>query len=226
MSTKISGVSFSPRCSMLMTSAGNRAYSYGGVFDVEDDEDISGTFYNDLLSLDLEKLTWRTLTASGKKKEQKSRRRKQNEEGGDVEDSDEEEVMEDITKSVESTLIADDGIFKVTVGPALSQTNTTVGKNGSENVEFQPSHRMNCGLAVKRGTLYLYGGLYEEDDKEITYNDMYALDLHKMEEWKTILVDEKAKSDWIGSDSEGESDEEEEEDSEESGEESETMDCD
>lgn len=55
----------------------NTAYCFGGVFDDEEDEDLSGNFFNDCYCLDLEKLTWRSVTVSGKKEgESKSRRRK------------------------------------------------------------------------------------------------------------------------------------------------------
>lgn len=72
------GIQFSPRCSMTMVQgANNQAYTFGGVFDVEkDDEDIAGNFYNDMFNLDLEKIVWRTVLLLGKKdKENKSRRK-------------------------------------------------------------------------------------------------------------------------------------------------------
>jgi hypothetical protein len=34
---------------------------------------------------------------------------------------------------------------------------------------------MNCGLAVKHGLLYLYGGLIEDGDKQFTLSDFYSL---------------------------------------------------
>jgi len=38
---------------------GNKAYFFGGVFDAEEDEEsISGNFFNDLYCLDLEKLNF------------------------------------------------------------------------------------------------------------------------------------------------------------------------
>lgn len=76
--TKISGLHFPPRCSMPITlSPNNTAYCFGGVIDEEDDENLSGSFYNDCYSLDLDKLVWRNVTVSGKKDiEQKPRRRK------------------------------------------------------------------------------------------------------------------------------------------------------
>lgn len=64
---------------MPMTSAlNNVAYCFGGVFDEEEDEDLLGSFYNDLHSLDLEKLVWRIHIPTGKKDaEQKVKKKKE-----------------------------------------------------------------------------------------------------------------------------------------------------
>ena len=40
---------------------------------------------------------------------------------------------------------------------------------------FQPPPRINAGLAVKRGILYIYGGMFEDGDKQLTLNDFYSL---------------------------------------------------
>lgn len=80
--TKISGIQFPPRCSMTITCGVNKqAYTFGGVFDVEDDdEDIAGNFYNDLFCLDLEKILWRNVSLVGKKdKEYKSKKKNETE---------------------------------------------------------------------------------------------------------------------------------------------------
>lgn len=60
MSAKQSGIKMSPRCSAsAVLVQPNLAYLFGGVFDEEDeDEELHGTFYNDLMALDLEKLQW------------------------------------------------------------------------------------------------------------------------------------------------------------------------
>lgn len=52
---------------MTITQApNNNAYAFGGVFDVEEsEEDISGTFFNDLHCLDLEKISWRQIQVTG-----------------------------------------------------------------------------------------------------------------------------------------------------------------
>ncbi|KAG5896299.1 hypothetical protein JTB14_008855 [Gonioctena quinquepunctata] len=221
--TKIGGLHISPRCSMPIAVAPNNlsAYCYGGVFDTEDDEEnIAGTFYDDFHHLDLEKITWKSICLSGKKEKDKTRRRR-NKDGEEVNDDDDDENHEmevgKIEERIESTTIADDGIFKVTVGPALATVgSTSTFSNEPLSKLFQPSPRMNCGLAIKHGVLYLYGGMHEDGDKQVTYSDFYSLDLKKLDEWKTIIADDTSTLEWLGSESESEGESEEESGSEES----------
>jgi len=84
----------------------------------------------------------------------------------------------------------DDGIFTVTVaapqsGASTSNTTETVSDLQSEC--FMPCPRMNPMLCVRHGTLFLYGGVFEDGDRQVTLSDFYSLDLHKMDEWKTII---------------------------------------
>jgi len=60
---------------------------------------------------------------------------------------------------------------------------------------------MGTGMCVKHGSLYLYGGLVEDGDKQFTLNDMFSLDLHKLVEWDELIHDEHARFEWIDSDS-------------------------
>ncbi|KAI5935790.1 Kelch domain-containing protein 4 [Manis javanica] len=42
-------------------------------------------------------------------------------------------------------------------------------------------------LAMKKhGWLYLYRGMFEASDRQVTLNDLDCLDLHKMEEWTAL----------------------------------------
>jgi hypothetical protein len=79
--------------------------------------------------------------------------------------------------SSSSAVISDDGIFKVTMGPVTSTLPSKQNAESSSRVQqtFTPSARMNCGLVVKHGYLYLYGGLVEEGDKQLTLSDFYSL---------------------------------------------------
>lgn len=73
------------------------------------------------------------------------------------------------------TTISDDGIFKVTLGPALSSTSSSsLGVETSPNI-FTPCPRMSCGLVVKHGVLYMYGGMKEDGNRQFTFNDFYSL---------------------------------------------------
>lgn len=71
--------------------------------------------------------------------------------------------------------VSDDGIFTVKVGPVLvdqEPSQSTAVKNKMSN---NPHPRMNAGLVVKHGILYLYGGIFEEGDKQYTLSDLYSL---------------------------------------------------
>ena len=77
-------------------------------------------------------------------------------------------------------------------GSSQQQLSTAVDADGrcvtsSDQQPVWPCARMNAQLAVQSGLLYLYGGMYEDDDKQVTLQDMYARDLHKLDEWRTII---------------------------------------
>lgn len=79
MQTKLGGLHLTQRSGMSNVLApNNTAYTFGGVFDIEEEEDINSTFLNEFYMLDLGALCWRNVTLSGSKKEKevKSRRRK------------------------------------------------------------------------------------------------------------------------------------------------------
>lgn len=129
ISIKQTGIRMSPRCgasATLIQPAANQALVFGGVYDDNDndeEEDLCGTFYNDLFMLDLEQLHWRVVTLTGKREmavtagiEGRRRRRKQREESGEKaqqSNGSDEVVIEDLSNSVQSTVIDDDGVFTV-----------------------------------------------------------------------------------------------------------------
>jgi len=189
---KAGGYKPKPRSSVGCTVAANgKAYTFGGVIDVdEDDEDVHGQFGDELLAFDLTSQTWRLQEIQTKSSPAE---KKESEESKDVE-------MSAPDKPVTTTT---DGIFTVTVGgpststPYVSNIPSLFPKSKPTNV---PSPRMNPGLCVCKGTLYIFGGIIEEDAKQLTYNDFYSLDLHKLE-WKVIIPNNLKAHDWEDSDS-------------------------
>ena len=150
------------------------------------------------------------------KKRRRRKKDEKNEAGSDNEKCDTDDdieddverltMMENSTSGVENSTMSDhaatgfnacdtqsdskDSIFTVSIGPQSSQTHSSVQSinvTSHGDSKFWPCARMNAQLAVRSGVLYLYGGLYEEGDKQVTLQDMYALDLHKLDEWKTLI---------------------------------------
>ncbi|GFP84629.1 kelch domain-containing protein 4 [Phtheirospermum japonicum] len=89
----------------------------------------------------------------------------------------------------------------------------------------KPCGRISSCMVVGKDTLYIYGGMMEIKDQEIALDDLYALNLSKLDEWKCII--QASESEWIeASDNEDEDkddgqdeDCDSEDDSEESGDE-------
>merc|ERR1739838_38926 len=214
-SVKQSGVRPSPRCGFIMAPSGNdRAVAFGGVYDEEDEEEeLEGVFYNDLFQLDLTKTIWHEVVVTGKKDIEKKSRRKKKADGEEGEESEDEEEQNEVeameNMKVEDNgekVVSDDGAFTVTIGPSASTQGASDSANASKGVDvFVPPPRINCGMAVKRGVLYMYGGMYEDGDKQLTLNDFYSLDLNKLEEWQTIIPLKPEDLEWFDSDSESDS---------------------
>ncbi|CAK7216428.1 Kelch repeat-containing protein 3 [Sporothrix curviconia] len=78
-----------------------------------------------------------------------------------------------------------------------------------------PHARFNSLLAVQGDVLYMYGGTYEKDDREFTFDDMYAVDLGKMDGCKEIFSRPMDDAWYESEDEDDEDDEDEYEDEEE-----------
>ena len=103
------------------------------------------------------------------------------------------ETEDEINKLKLEEEVKEDDIFTVKIGPqtgALSSSST--GQQGDAVMDvdnFMPRPRMNALLAVKNGVLFLYGGFFEVGDRQVTLSDLYSLDLHKLDQWQTIIED-------------------------------------
>jgi N-acetylneuraminic acid mutarotase len=68
-----------------------------------------------------------------------------------------------------------------------------------------PCPRYNPCLVISKNVMYMFGGILEVENKEITLCDFWSLNLDKLQEWKRIIADENAVLDWQGVDSDEES---------------------
>jgi hypothetical protein len=46
-----------------------------------------------------------------------------------------------------------------------------------------PLPRIKAQIVVRGNTLYVYGGILEVGDREVTLDDLWSLELQKREEW-------------------------------------------
>ncbi|XP_014771744.1 kelch domain-containing protein 4 [Octopus bimaculoides] len=218
---KQSGFCPDPRSSMtsVVVPGSNHAICFGGVYDDEENEEtITSKFFNDLYSIDLEMGYWNKITINEKKTTgEKKRRKKQEDECDQDKSSDDEAKTEDSAENaaanleqlelkdpVEMVSTSSDGVFTVVIGPSSkTSSGVTESDNPSSNTfdPFMPSPRMNCLLAITGGQLYLYGGLFEDGDAQVTLSDFYFLDLSKKHKWNTIIEMDTKKLEWEESDS-------------------------
>jgi len=98
----------------------------------------------------------------------------------------------------------DDSIFTVSVGGVSASSCSTaavsqdgVGHPGGSAASdaFLPCPRRRASIALKQGQLFLYGGVVEDDENErdLTLSDFYAIDVHKLDRWRTLIQLDTAK---------------------------------
>ncbi|KAL3259375.1 hypothetical protein MRX96_002027 [Rhipicephalus microplus] len=163
----------------------------------EMEETLVGHFFNDLFCLDMDKGFWQSVTLKGDK--------------GIVQLGDssaqEEGPHEGLHKLhiEEPVVTSDDGVFTVTIGASKHKApvepmhhEPTTSKERKDT--FAPVSRMGSCMAIKHGVLYLYGGVFEDEDRQFTLSDMYALDLRKLDEWKVLVPLAPEAHEWLGSD--------------------------
>ncbi|KAG8437434.1 hypothetical protein GDO86_008220 [Hymenochirus boettgeri] len=208
----------------------NRSVLFGGVHDEEQEESIEGDFFNDIYLYDLTKNRWFAGQLkgpkSGKKKQRRGDKKAETETlaSGKTEEQIPSEPLEVIKE-----IVAEDGtvmtIKQVISGPTLESEEEESDEEGSAHPVVEPCPRSNAMTAVKQGVLYIYGGMFEVGNRQFTLNDLYSLDLHKMEEWKVLVEMDPKTQEWLGESesededtegAEGGTEEEEEEDDEDS----------
>lgn len=76
-----------------------------------------------------------------------------------------------------------------------------------------PHRRFNAQLAVVDDTLFIYGGTFEQNDREFTFDEMYSIDLGRMDGLKEVFRRELPN--WEGSEDEESESESEDDDEDE-----------
>ncbi|KAA8644232.1 hypothetical protein EYZ11_004526 [Aspergillus tanneri] len=208
-----------PRAGATMAYHKGRGIMFGGVHDVElSEEGIDSEFFDALYAWNTDRnrffpLSLRRPRAPGKKQlaNQASKTR-------DRSKADEEELLQNLNalkaKGAASSL--DDDEMQLST-PKSEEVPAQPVKQSVVRFEM-PHRRFNAHLAVQDDTLFIFGGTFEKGDREFTFNDLYSIDLVKLDGVKEVFYNEPENWHLLN---EAESDDEIDEDGEEDDEEDE-----
>lgn len=186
------------RAGATMTYHKGRGILFGGVHDVEENEEgIESEFFDALFAWNIERnryfqLSLRRARAAPKRQAddrgiaRRSRGR-----------ADEAELLRNLAalESKGSIAEADEMVTESAVavdGPPM--------KPAKPILMTMPHARFNAQLTVQDDVLYIFGGTYENGDREYTFDEMWAIDLGKLDGVEEIYRREL--ENWLGSDDE------------------------
>lgn len=203
-----------PRAGATMAHHKGRGVVFGGVHDVEESEEgMDSEFFNLLHAYNIDRnrffqLGLRRPRAPGKKAVANADRARRGRGKAD-----EEELLRNLALIEGKGKI--DGDNEVTGDPDHGDSDDEETTKIEKPTMWEMPHpRFNAQLAVQEDTLYIFGGTYEKGDREFTFDEMWAIDLGKLDGVKEVFKREL--DDWQGSEDE-ESDDEDEDDEEEEG---------
>lgn len=169
------------RAGATMAYHKGRGIMFGGVHDVEETEEgIESDFFDTLFAWNVDRnrffpLPLRRARAPGKKQQAPPQNRTRNRGKAD-----EEELLRNLaaleTKGSTQAAVADE----MDLDPASDSDE--FDEKFTPTTRFEMPHpRFNAQLAVQDDSLYIFGGTFERGDQEFTFNDLYAIDLGKMD---------------------------------------------
>lgn len=183
---------------------------FGGVHDVEESEEgIESEFFDALYAWNIERnrffqlMLRRPRAAPKKQAEDRGNARR------DRGKADEAELLRNLAAlETRGSIAADADTFMKNDDPSEG---LIISKPPKPRLMTMPHSRFNAQLAVQDDVLYIFGGTYEHGDREYTFDEMYAVDLVKLDGMEEIYRREL--ENWQGSEDEedGDSNDDEEE---------------
>jgi hypothetical protein len=187
-----------PRAGATMVHHRGRGILFGGVHDVEESEEgINSEFFNGLFAWNFERNRFFPLSLRRPRisphKPQANERGNRRGRG----QANEDELLRNLAA--------------LETGKSLDES----GDICNDQQKFLPTHselptkrtlmelphpRFNAQLAVQGDVLFIYGGTFEKGDREYTFDEMYAVDLGKLDGVDQIFRREP--DNWLGSDNE------------------------
>ncbi|KAL4803759.1 hypothetical protein BDV18DRAFT_144379 [Aspergillus unguis] len=182
-----------PRAGATMAYHKGRGILFGGVHDVElSEEGIDSEFFNTLFAWNTDRNRFFPLTLRRPKAAGKNHQANQAAKSRSRAKADEEELLQNL-KALEAKggVRGDDDDDEDLLQNIPKADEEPVEPEKPAVVRFEMPHmRFNAQVAVQEDTLFIFSGTFEKGDREFTFNDMYSIDLGKMDGVKEIFYNE------------------------------------
>ncbi|KAK5946197.1 Kelch repeat-containing protein 3 [Knufia obscura] len=203
------------RAGITMAYHKGRGVLFGGVHDVEaSEEGIESEFFRDMFIYNIDRnrmfpLALRRPKAGARAQAKAPKLRNRGK-------ADEEELLRNLAALETKGAIGQDDDIEMSFKKEEEDSDSEK-KQYPVKFEF-PHPRFNALLTAQEDTLFIYGGTFERKDVEVTFSDLYAIDLNRMDGVKELYYVEPANMNAVLEDSEDEAEDEDmdldEEDSE------------
>lgn len=202
-----------PRAGATMAHHKGRGIQFGGVHDVEEDEEgIDSEFFNTLGVWNIERNRYFVLSL--RRPKQPPRKTPAGARGGGGRGArgkkDEEELLANL-RALEMRVAdgASEPVPELPEEPA-EPVDEDDARPPKPVVWEMPHPRFNAQLAVQDDVLYIFGGTLEKGDREFTFDELWAIDLGKLDGVKEVF--RRDLEDWVGEESSDDDDDEDDDD--------------
>lgn len=208
------------RAGATMAFHKGRGIMFGGVHDVENSEEgIESEFFDTLQAWNTDRnrffqLSLRRPRAPGKKQQAQAFK------GRGRSKADEEELLRNLAALEAKGSSAPDAEpteKDIELPNSTEENDDPAPATGIVRFEM-PHKRFNSQLAVQDDTLFIFGGTFERGDHEFTFNDMYSIDMGKLDGVKEIFYNEPENWNELAEENSEDDDEEDDEDEDDDGE--------
>lgn len=186
------------RAGATMAYHKGRGILFGGVHDVEEcEEGIESEFFDALFAWNIERNRYFQLTLRRPRTAQKTKTDERSNMRRGRGKADEAELLRNLAALGTKVSTDDTDMLKT---QSAGDLDTLPTKAAKEVIMTMPHSRFNAQLAVQDDVLYIFGGTYENGDREYTFDEMWAIDLGKLDGVREIYRREP--ENWQDSDEE------------------------
>lgn len=187
------------RAGATMAYHRGRGIMFGGVHDVEmSEEDIDSEFFNAMFAWNIERNRFFPLALRKSRVQKKPNAAEQRTGRRNRAQANEEELRKQLAALESGKSLEDVDDIELDKPEEEEEKNDAPVKEMP--VTLEPPHpRFNAQIAVQNDVLYIYGGTFEKGDREFTFDDLYAINLEKLDGCKRIFSIEH--EDWVVSSS-------------------------